>query len=97
MKTKKVVRRTTISIAVLGAVTSNVYGYDFTVGDGTLQGSWVTNLTAGGGIRTKNPSCSLTGDPNSYGCGAAANTNQWGYGDNGDLNYRKGQPFSTYV
>lgn len=97
MKTEKVVRRATISIVVLGAATSNVYGYDFTVGDGTLQGSWVTNLTAGAGIRTKNPSCSLTGDPNAYGCGAAANTDQWGYGDNGDLNYRKGQPFSTYV
>ncbi|MDN7862008.1 DUF1302 domain-containing protein [Burkholderia multivorans] len=97
MKTEKVVRRATISIVVLGAATSNVYGYDFTVGDGTLQGSWVTNLTAGAGIRTKNPSCSLTGDPNAYGCGVAANTDQWGYGDNGDLNYRKGQPFSTYV
>ncbi|MGZ2744316.1 DUF1302 domain-containing protein [Burkholderia stagnalis] len=97
MKAKHVVRRTTISIAVLGAATSSAYGYDFTMGDGAVQGSWVTNLTAGAGIRTKSPSCSLTGDPNAYGCGAAANTNQWGYGDNGDLNYRKGQPFSTYL
>jgi hypothetical protein len=23
--------------------------------------------------------------------------NQWGFGDNGDLNYRKGQPFSAYI
>ena len=97
MKAKHVIRRTTISIAVLGAATSSAYGYDFTMGDGAVQGSWVTNLTAGAGIRAKSPSCSLTGDPNAYGCGAAANTNQWGYGDNGNLNYRKGQPFSTYV
>ncbi|KVN25726.1 hypothetical protein WT11_01680 [Burkholderia stagnalis] len=97
MKAKHVIRRTTISIAVLGAATSSAYGYDFTMGDGAVQGSWVTNLTAGAGIRTKSPSCSLTGDPNAYGCGAAANTNQWGYGDNGNLNYRKGQPFSTYI
>ncbi|KVN24048.1 hypothetical protein WJ63_19135 [Burkholderia pyrrocinia] len=97
MNAKHVVRRTTISIAVLGAAASSAYGYDFTMGEGAVQGSWVTNLTAGAGIRTKNPSCSLTGDPNAYGCGAAANTNQWGYGDNGDLNYRKGQPFSTYI
>ena len=97
MKAKHVIRRTTISIAVLGAATSSAYGYDFTMGDGAVQGSWVTNLTAGAGIRTKSPSCSLTGDPNAYGCGAAANTNQWGFGDNGDLNYRKGQPFSTYI
>ncbi|MXN73130.1 DUF1302 family protein [Burkholderia sp. 4701] len=97
MKAKHIIRRTTISIAVLGAATSSAYGYDFTLGEGAVQGSWVTNLTAGAGIRTKSPSCSLTGDPNAYGCGAAANTNQWGYGDNGNLNYRKGQPFSTYL
>ncbi len=97
MKTKKIVRQTTISLAVLGAATSSAYGYDFTTGIGDLKGSWVTNLTAGAGIRTKNPSCSLTGDPNSFGCGAGANTNQWGFADNGDLNYRKGQPFSTYI
>ncbi|WP_431825204.1 DUF1302 domain-containing protein [Burkholderia sp. F1] len=97
MKANKVVRHTTVSIAVLGAATSSAYGYDFTMGEGAVQGSFVTNLTAGMGIRTKNPSCSLTGDPNAYGCGAAANVNQWGASDNGDLNYRKGQPFSTYV
>jgi hypothetical protein len=97
MKSTKIVRHTTVSLAVLGATASTAYGYDFTVGNGDLQGSWVTNLTAGAGIRTKNPSCSLTGDPNANGCGSAANTNQWGYGDNGDLNYRKGQPFSTYI
>jgi len=81
----------------MGAVSVDSYGYDFTTGLGDLHGSWVSNLTAGAGIRTKNPSCSLTGDPNSYGCGAAANVNQWGSSDNGDLNYKKGQPFSTYL
>ncbi|MBN3787678.1 DUF1302 family protein [Burkholderia sp. Ac-20353] len=76
---------------------AHAYAYDFSISDGTITGSWVTNLTAGAAIRTKSPSCSLTGDPNSYGCGAAANVNQWGFADMGDLNYRKGQPFSTYV
>ncbi|WP_296660084.1 DUF1302 domain-containing protein [Paraburkholderia sp.] len=97
METKKIVGRTTISLAVLSAVTSSAYGYDFTTGFNDLKGSWVTNLTAGAGIRTRSPSCSLTGDPNAFGCGDAANVNQWGFGDNGDLNYRKGQPFSTYL
>ncbi|RQS09711.1 DUF1302 domain-containing protein [Burkholderia stagnalis] len=97
MKAKKIARHTAISISVLGAATSTAYGYDFTLGDGAVQGSLVSNITAGAGIRTKSPSCSLTGDPNANGCGAAANTNQWGFGDNGDLNYRKGQPFSTYI
>jgi hypothetical protein len=80
---------------VLVAAPAGAYEFDTGVGD--LQGSWVSNLTAGAGIRTKSPSCSLTGDPNAYGCGSAANVAQWGFGDDGDLNYRKGQPFSTYI
>ncbi|WP_028218051.1 DUF1302 domain-containing protein [Paraburkholderia oxyphila] len=97
MKSKTIVGRATVSFAILGAVTSSAYGYDFTTGINDLTGSWVTNLTAGAGIRTKSPSCSLTGDPNAFDCGPAANVNQWGFGDDGDLNYRKGQPFSTYI
>ncbi|MGF6933751.1 hypothetical protein OKW41_002890 [Paraburkholderia sp. UCT70] len=98
MKTKTIVRTATVSLAIAGAAaTSSAYGYEFTTGINDLTGSWVTNLTAGAGIRTKNPSCSLTGDPNAFDCGAGANVNQWGVGDNGNLNYRKGQPFSTYV
>ncbi|NPT40996.1 DUF1302 family protein [Paraburkholderia sp. 1N] len=86
-----------LTFAVLGAASSNASAYDFTTGVGDLSGSWVTNLTGGIGIRTKDPSCSLTGDPDAYGCGAAANVAQWGMADNGDLNYRKGQPFTGYV
>ncbi|MGF6637054.1 DUF1302 domain-containing protein [Paraburkholderia sp. CI3] len=98
MKTKTIGRTATVSLAIAGAAaTSSAYGYEFTTGINDLTGSWVTNLTAGAGIRTKNPSCSLTGDPNAFDCGAGANVNQWGVGDNGNLNYRKGQPFSTYV
>ncbi|WP_324250954.1 DUF1302 domain-containing protein [Paraburkholderia saeva] len=88
--------RSVLSLGMLMA-SASAYAYDFSLSDGTINGSWVTNLTAGGGVRTKSPSCSLTGDPNSNGCGAAANVNQWGFGDMGDLNYRKGQAFSTYV
>ncbi|SAK76794.1 hypothetical protein AWB75_04428 [Caballeronia catudaia] len=97
MTTKIIGRYVAISLAIFGTAASSAYGYDFTTGINDLTGSWVTNLTAGAGIRTKNPSCSLTGDPNSAGCGAAANTNQWGFGDNGDLNYRKGQAYSAYA
>ncbi|SIO72093.1 Protein of unknown function [Burkholderia sp. GAS332] len=86
-----------VSLVLLGTMSLDANGYEFSTGFGDLSGSLVSNLTAGAGIRTKDPSCSLTGDPNAYGCGAAANVNQWGYGDNGDLNYRKGQAFSTYV
>ncbi|WP_322085712.1 DUF1302 domain-containing protein [Burkholderia sp. BCC1999] len=93
----KMFRNPIIKIAIASALTSNAYGYEFTMGDGAVQGSWVSNVTAGAAIRTKSPSCSLTGDPNAYGCGAAANTGQWGAADDGDLNYRKGQPYSTYI
>ncbi|HEX7907781.1 MAG TPA: DUF1302 family protein [Paraburkholderia sp.] len=86
-----------VSLAGVMGVSLNAYAYDFETGLGDLSGSLVSNLTVGAGIRTKNPSCSLTGDPDAYGCGAAANVNQWGFGDNGDLNYRKGRPFSTYI
>ncbi|WP_233830169.1 DUF1302 domain-containing protein [Paraburkholderia sp. ZP32-5] len=85
-----------ISFGLLVAA-QGAHAYEFTLDDGAINGSWVTNLTAGGGIRLKNPSCSLTGDPNMYGCGAGANTAQWSNGDDGNLNYRKGQPFSTYL
>lgn len=78
-------------------MSKGAYAYDFSTGIDDLSGSWVTSLTGGGGIRTKNASCSLTGDPNSASCGAGANTAQWASSDDGDLNYRKGQPFSTYI
>lgn len=83
---------------VCGALVSGPAGaYTFDTGIGDMQASWVSNLTGGMAIRTKNPSCSLTGDPNANGCGAAANTAQWANGDDGDLNYRKGRPYSTYL
>src|SRR5574341_73099 len=63
---------------------------------GTVTGSLDSTISVGLGKRLKDPSCSLTGDPNSF-CGASANTAQWSNGDNGNLNYRKGDLFSTYV
>ena len=71
---------------------------DFNPGIGDLSVTWVTNVTGAVGLRTKNPSCSLTGDPNSGGggaCGSSANTALWANGDDGDLNYRKGSLFTA--
>ena len=62
---------------------------DFDPGLGDLKVTWVTNVTAALGFRTKTPSCSLTGDPNSVGqalaCGSSANTSLWANGDDGNL------------
>lgn len=71
---------------------------NFDTGIGDLQAAWVSNVTLGTGIRTKDASCALTGAPAAANhCGASANTAQWVNGDNGDLNYRKGQAFSAYA
>src|ERR1700761_541216 len=79
-----------LCLAVWGALAQAA---DFNPGIGDLQVTWVTNVTGAIGFRTKDPSCSLTGDPNSVGanlaCGASANTALWANGDDGDLNYRK--------
>lgn len=63
---------------------------------GTLKGSFDSTLTFGFGRRLNDPACSLVGDPGSS-CGASANTGQYANGDNGNLNYAKGDFFSAYV
>lgn len=95
MKTKLIAVLWPALVGALFSGPANAYSFDTGIGD--LSGSWVTNVTAGIGIRTKNPSCALTGDPNAEGCGAAANVAQWGNGDEGDLNYKKGQPYTAYT
>lgn len=60
-----------------------------------LQGSFNTTIGVGAGMRLQNPSCSITGDTNI--CGSSANTAQWSGGDDGNLNYRKGDFFTTYI
>lgn len=68
------------------------FAYDFSVGP--IEASTTTNVTAGFGMRTKSPSCSLVGDATSA-CGAFANTAQYANGDDGNLNYKKGQLFTS--
>jgi len=49
------------------------------------KGAWDTQFTLATGIRTGSPSGNLT---------QVGNNNEWGGGDYGDLNYKKGQLFS---
>ena len=87
-----------ISTVALCAAYQTAGATDLDWGVGDLTASWTSNVTAGAGIRTKNPSCALTGDPNaSNQCGASANTAQYSNGDDGDLNYRKGQFYTSYL
>ena len=62
---------------------------------GSIEGSFDSSVSVGAGRRMQSPSCSIAGDANT--CGAAANTAQWSGGDDGNLNYRKGDYFTTYI
>ncbi len=62
---------------------------------GSVEGAFDSTLTVGFGKRLQGQNCALVGDPSV--CGAAANTAQWSAGDNGDLNYNKGDIFSAYL
>jgi hypothetical protein len=87
-----------VGVTVCGALAyGHARAYTFDTGIGDMQAAWVSNITGGLGVRVKNPSCSLTGDPNAHGCGSAANTGVWANGDDGNLNYRKGQAFTAYT
>lgn len=77
---------------------SDANAADFHPGIGDLNISWITSVTGAAGLRTRNPSCQLTGDPNAGGggvCGAGVDTALWANGDNGDLNYRKNSLYTA--
>lgn len=80
--------------AVLAGAMPAAHAFRFDAGD--IQGSLDSTFTTGIGVRAQDPSCSLVGDPNSS-CRAKANTEQFSAGDNGNLNYRKGDFFTAYV
>lgn len=82
----------------LAGSTAQAANFDFDGGFlGPVQAAWNSNITSGIGIRLRNPSCSLIGAPDAYGCGANVNTAQWSNGDDGNLNYKRGQPFTAYI
>lgn len=91
-------RRSLLSICVSAACLSSqsARAYEFSTDSGSVTGSLVSTVTAGLGMRTQNPSCSITGDA-SHCSGGEANTAQWAISQNGDLNYKKNQLFTGYV
>lgn len=66
----------------------------FTFESDGIRGNFDSTITAGTGIRAKNPSCDRVGDP-AY-C-PAADVYRWGSGDDGNLNYRRGDFFTGYI
>jgi hypothetical protein len=82
------------ALAAVLAITGSAPAAAFTFEREGIQGSLDSTITMGLGVRAGNPQCALVGDP-TY-C-AAADPFGWGGGDDGNLNYRKGDPFAAYL
>lgn len=76
------------------SVSSMAYGFPFSTE--SIQGSFDSTIAVGFGVRLLNQDCSLVGDPTSA-CGAQANVAQYSNGESGNLNYNKGDAFTTYL
>lgn len=98
---RKVHALTPLSLALLlafgGAGTAQAF--TFANEEGTVKGSLDSTLTYGFATRLKDPDCALVGDPSYKGgsCGSSLNVGQWSNGDNGNLNYKKGDFFASYL
>lgn len=90
--TKKLI----LAAAIAGIFPATVMAVEFKLPDSAVEVVWTTDLSLGAGMRLRGPSCGLIGDPTFGGC-ARVNTQVWANGDDGNLNYRRGDFFSTYV
>jgi hypothetical protein len=69
----------------------------FTFETEEMKGSFDSTITLGTGRRLGNQNCGLLGTPNAV-CGAGdVNPLTWAGADDGNLNYNKGDHFTTYV
>ena len=85
-------RRRAIALAALAACATAAHAFTFET-EG-VRGNFDSTITLGAGVRAKDPSCARVGDL-SYCDGA--DIFRWGSGDDGNLNYRKGDVFSGYL
>lgn len=81
-------------LVVLAVILGSGYAqaFRFELGD-NITGSLDTQASIGFGMRLGDPDPALVGDPN---YSAKANTNEFSNGDDGNLNYRKGDLFAGY-
>jgi hypothetical protein len=87
-------RKTVLALmlaALLAAQDADAFQFDVSE---NVKASLDTTATVGFGIRLTNPSTALVGDPN---YSPSANVGQWSNGDDGNLNYRKGDAYATYT
>lgn len=96
MKNIQVLRMRSIAAAVCGLVGVGAHAVTFELGD--VRGSFDSTITVGTGIRASNPDCNLVvGGATGSGAPAGCLAPTAAYGDQGNLNYQKGRPFTTYL
>jgi hypothetical protein len=81
-----------VATAALAAFCASASAFTFETE--SVRGNFDSTISAGIAVRAKNPSCSLVGDPSFC---AEADVFGWANGDDGNLNYRKGDLFSSYL
>lgn len=81
-----------IFLVVAAAFSGSIFAASFETEN--FSGNFDVTLTAGLGMRLKDPSCSRIGDPSFC---ASADTGGWSNSDNGNLNYKKDSLFTEYV
>ena len=87
-------KATAVAIGALAGTAAQAFTFEF---DG-VRGNFDSTITAGTGIRLKDPDCTLvisgaSGNGAPAGCLAPTSA----LGDQGDLNYAKGDRFTTYL
>ncbi|BAL24191.1 DUF1302 domain-containing protein [Azoarcus sp. KH32C] len=87
-------KRTVLGLAMAGLCAPAAHAFQFETD--SVKGSFDSTLTLGFGQRVESQRCDHVGDP-STGCGSRANTVQWGNADDGNLNYNKGDFFTTHL
>lgn len=81
-----------IAAAVCAACASTTHAFTFE--SDSVRGNFDTTVSTGAAIRAHDPSCSRIGDPSVC---PTADVFGWSNSDDGNLNYRKGDLFATYL
>src|SRR5574343_807529 len=88
--------KTVIASSISLALTSPALAFKFENENGSVKGSLDSQMTLGFGKRLGSQDCALVGDTGTA-CNPSATPQQWAVGDDGNLNYKKGQFFSGYL
>ncbi len=91
-----------VALAAVFTVTGNsATAFTFSNDSDTIRGSFDSNISAGTGIRTQSPSSTLVSPTYNASTGAQSGGGKLGQisglSDQGDINYDKGDPFTTYL